>query len=116
MIDGDPVASSVREIMAQRKSWIGTAAELLSLGVGYSGDRFSWRNWPKNPRALAGRLRRAQTPLRSLDIEIVFTREGKAGTRIIKITNAGESPLQEHRDGEQQSHARIQNASPASSN
>jgi hypothetical protein len=29
MIDGDPVASSVREIMAQRKTWIGTAADLL---------------------------------------------------------------------------------------
>jgi len=77
MIDADPVASCVREIVAWSKSWIGTAAELLSLGVGYSGDRFSWRKWPKNPRALAGRLRRVQTPLRSLGIEIVFTVKGK---------------------------------------
>ena len=77
MIDADPVASCVREIVARSKSWIGTAAELLSLGVGYSGDRFSWRKWPKNPRALAGRLRRVQTPLRSLGIEIVFTVKGK---------------------------------------
>jgi hypothetical protein len=103
MIDADPVASCVREIMAQRKTWIGTAAELLSFGVGYTGDHLSWRSWPKNPRALAGRLRRAQTPLRSLGIEIAFSREGKAGTRIINITNAGKSPLPEHRDGEQQS-------------
>jgi hypothetical protein len=116
MIDADPLASCVREIMAQREAWIGTAAELLSFGVGYpTGDRLSRRSWPRNPRALAARLRRAQTPLRSVGIEIVFTREGKAGTRIIKITNAGKSPP-EHRDGEQQSHARIQNASPASSN
>ena len=108
MIDADPVASCVREIMAQRKTWIGTAAELLSFGVGYpTGDRIPWRSWPKNPRALAGRLRRAQTPLRSLGIEIAFSREGKAGTRIIKITNAGKSPLPEHRDCEKQSHARI---------
>jgi hypothetical protein len=68
MIDADPVASCVREIIAQRKTWIGTAAELLSFGLGYSGDRLSWRSWPKNPRALAGRLRRAQTPLRSLGL------------------------------------------------
>jgi hypothetical protein len=60
MIDADPVATCVREIMAQRKAWIGTAAELLSFGVGYPRDRLSWRSWPKNPRALAGRLRRAQ--------------------------------------------------------
>ena len=93
MIDADPVASCVREIMAQRKTWIGTAAELFSFGVGYPGDRLSCRSWPKNPRALAGRLRRAQPSLRSLGIEIAFSREGKAGKRIIKITNAGKSRL-----------------------
>jgi hypothetical protein len=27
------------------------------------GDRPSWHSWPKNPRALAGRLRRAQNPV-----------------------------------------------------
>jgi hypothetical protein len=104
LIDADPVASCVREIMAQREAWIGTAAELLSFGVGYpTGDRLSRHSWPRNPRALAGRLRRAQAPLRSVGIEVVFTREGKAGTRIINITNAGKSPLPAYRDDEQQS-------------
>jgi hypothetical protein len=109
MIDGDPVASCVREIMAQRKTWIGTATALLCFGAEYSGRAIPRHStgWPKNPRSLAGRLRRAQAPLRSVGIEVVFTREGKAGTRIIKITNAGKSPLSEHRDGEQQSHGRI---------
>ncbi|HYJ44015.1 MAG TPA: hypothetical protein VEW06_06125, partial [Xanthobacteraceae bacterium] len=33
-------------------------------------DRTIWRaDWPRNPRALAGRLRRAQTFLRMLGIE-----------------------------------------------
>jgi hypothetical protein len=113
MIDADPVASCVREIVARRKSWIGTAAELLALGLGSSGDRLSWRSWPKNPRALAGRLRRAQTPLRSLGVEIVFGREGKAGIRIIKIIESGKSPMGERR--ELQSHGRT-TANPLSSN
>jgi hypothetical protein len=104
MIDADPVASCVREIIAQRKTWTGTAAELLALGVRRPGDRLSWRSWPKNPRALAGRLRRAQTPLRSLGIEIVFTREGKAGTRIIKISDVDKSPLRERRGNGLQLH------------
>jgi hypothetical protein len=47
--------------------------------------------WPKNPRALAGRLRRAQTFLRTLGIEIVFGREGRLGTRTIRITAMGEN-------------------------
>ena len=83
MIDGDPVASSVREIMAQRKTWIGTAADLLCFGAEYSGGAIPRHStgWPKNPRALAGRLRRVQTPLRAVGIEIGFRREGRAGTR-----------------------------------
>jgi hypothetical protein len=40
---------------------------------------------PKNRGALAGRLRRAQTFLRMLGIEISFTRESRAGTRTITI-------------------------------
>src|SRR5215813_12160186 len=71
MIDGDPVASSVREIMVQRKTWIGTAADLLRFGGEYS-DRAILMNTtglPKSPRALAGRLRRARPGLRSLGIE-----------------------------------------------
>jgi hypothetical protein len=117
MIDADPIASCVREIMAQRKTWIGTAAELLSLGVGHSSDPLSWRSWPKNLRALAGRLRRAQTPLRSLGIEIVFTREGKAGTRIIKISDVGKSQLRERQGDGLQLHGWIRTTShPQSSN
>jgi hypothetical protein len=48
--------------------------------------------WPKSPRALAGRLRRAQTSLRALGIEIAFSREGRGGTRIIRISRSHENP------------------------
>ncbi len=37
------------------------------------------------PRALAGRLRRARTFLRTLGIETVFSREGRLGMRTIRI-------------------------------
>jgi hypothetical protein len=59
VVDGDPVASWVREIMARRKLWPGTAAELVYQGAQHS-CRASWSNtgWPRSPRALAGRLRR----------------------------------------------------------
>ena len=44
------------------------------------------KTWPDSPRALAGRLRRAATFLRKIGIEIGFEREGRARTRIIRIT------------------------------
>jgi hypothetical protein len=62
-VEADPVAACVREIMAERSSWAGSAADLLPAGANRSRDDVTvgGPGWPKNPRALAGRLRRAQT-------------------------------------------------------
>jgi hypothetical protein len=84
IVDAEPVAAHVRETMADRAQWTGSAADLLQAGTNRPG-------WPKSPRALAGRLRRAQTFLRTLGIEIVFGREGRLGTRTITITAVGET-------------------------
>jgi hypothetical protein len=56
----------------------------LQIGANRSG-------WPKSPRALAGRLRRAQSFLRTLGIEIVFGREGRLGMRTIRIMATDEN-------------------------
>jgi hypothetical protein len=85
IVDADPVAALVREIMADSAQWTGSASDLLQVGTNRSG-------WPKSPRALAGRLRRAQTFLRTLGIEIAFGREGQLGTRTIRITAIDETP------------------------
>jgi hypothetical protein len=44
-----PLPAHVREIMADRTQWTGSASDLLQVGANRSG-------WPKSPRALAGRL------------------------------------------------------------
>jgi hypothetical protein len=85
MIDTDPIAACVREFMSERSSWTGSAADLLQISIEHtskSGDKFGS---PKNPRALAARLRRAQTLLRALGIEIAFSREGRTGSRVIRM-------------------------------
>jgi hypothetical protein len=85
VVDADPVAACVREIMATR-SWTGTAADLRRVGAGRSDGRSdSCTAWPKSPRELAGRLRRVQTFLRALGIDIAFARKGRAGNRVIGI-------------------------------
>jgi hypothetical protein len=89
-IDAEPVATCVRELMAERSFWAGSAADLLRAGAGRSRERIpTGTGWPQNPRALAGRLRRAQTALRALGIEVAFTREGRAGSRIIRLHQTG---------------------------
>jgi hypothetical protein len=94
IIEADPVAACVRELMAERSTWTGSAADLLR-AANIPGEE-AWRrsaSWPKTPRALAGRLRRAQTFLRTLGIEITFSREGRAGTRMIRVSTAVESAV-----------------------
>jgi hypothetical protein len=98
VIDADPVAACVRHLMSQTTQWTGSASELLHTGFeNEKSDSYPGRtNWPRNPRALAGRLRRAQTFLRALGIEIAFAREGRAGTRIITIHAVPHSPPPGH--------------------
>jgi hypothetical protein len=87
-VEADPLAACVRAIMAKQTRWVGTATDLLN-AVGVGGDHIAGEiaDWPRNPRALAGRLRRSQAFLRTLGIEIAFKRAGREGTRIINMTS-----------------------------
>ena len=87
IIDTDPVAARVRELMADRAQWTGSASDLLHVGMNSTAHAIAPPRWPKSPRAVAGRLRRAQTFLRALGIEVAFGREGRVGTRTIRMTN-----------------------------
>jgi hypothetical protein len=92
IIEADPVANCVRTIMANRTTWTGSASDLLSLcAESARNDIAAGVPWAKNPRALAGRLRRAQTFLRALGIEIAFSREGRTGTRMIRVSTRAEN-------------------------
>ncbi len=87
IIEADPVATCVRTIMGERSSWSGSASDLLRLCADSAREDISASPpWAKNPRVLAGRLRRAQTFLRMLDIEIAFAREGREGARMIRMS------------------------------
>jgi len=88
VIDADPVAAAVRAVMLERTEWTGTASDLLGALAEAAGDRIAKsKTWPDSPRALSGRLRRAATFLRKVGIELSFEREGRARTRIIRITS-----------------------------
>jgi hypothetical protein len=88
MIDSDPIAACVRDFMIERSSWTGSAADLLRISVERAGQVAANIGWPKNPRALAGHLRRAQTSLRALGVDISFSREGRNGSRVIRMRSS----------------------------
>jgi hypothetical protein len=86
-IEADPVAAFVQEIMARRSTWAGQASDLLQARVAEKTAPNRTAAWPRNPRALAARLRRCQTFLRAAGIEIAFSREGRMGSRMIRMTS-----------------------------
>jgi hypothetical protein len=93
VIEADPLAAFVREIMAGRSTWTGTATDFLRARIAAGKDVADRTGgWPRNPRALAGRLRRCQTFLRAVGIDITFTREGRMGSRMIRMTSLTKSP------------------------
>ncbi len=96
VIDADPVAAAVRAVMLERTEWTGTASDLLGALGEMAGERVAKAKiWPDSPRALSGRLRRAATFLRKIGIEVSFEREGRARTRVIRITATSSDPVPE---------------------
>ena len=91
IIDADPIAAFVRDLMSSRSSWTGSAADLLRISLEHTGQISNGSL--KNARALGGHLRRAQTFLRSLGIDIAFNREGRAGNRVIRIRTSLENTV-----------------------
>ena len=87
VIDTDPVAAAVRTVMLARTVWTGTATDLLGALAEAAGERIAKsKSWPESARALSGRLRRAATFLRKIGIDIDYSKEGRARTRMIRIT------------------------------
>jgi hypothetical protein len=75
--------------MTERTEWTGTASDLLDALAEVAGERVAKsKSWPDSPRALSGRLRRAVTFLRKIGLEVAFDREGRARTRVIRISVA----------------------------
>jgi hypothetical protein len=89
VIDADPVGSAIRSLMDARTVWTGTASDLLDALAAEVGEKVAkTKTWPSSARGLSGRLRRVTTFLRKIGIEITFNKEGRARTRIIRISLA----------------------------
>jgi hypothetical protein len=93
IMDADSIAACVRELITERNSWTGTAADLLRISVEHGSQTGNGAARVKNARALAGHLRRVQTFLRAVGVDIGFSREGRAGTRIIRIRRSVENSV-----------------------
>jgi hypothetical protein len=92
-LEHDLVASAVRALMRNHSEWTGTATELLAALANLTDENLRrGKDWPRTPRGLSGRLRRAASNLRKAGIDVAFTREGHAGPRLIHIKTLPRQP------------------------
>ncbi len=91
VLEADAVATAVISLTSTQTRWEGTATELLSALAGGTSEAVQReKKWPKDGRALSGRLRRATPGLRKIGINVERDREGKGRTRKIIISRASE--------------------------
>jgi hypothetical protein len=81
--ESDEVGQAVRELLARKGEWQGTATQLLSeLRSAFDDDR---RRLPVAGHSLSNRLRRVAPDLRALGYTIVFDRVGHESRKMITL-------------------------------
>ena len=94
---GDRAAGDVAAL-AGNVVQVGRGRADVAGGEEAAGERIAKaKTWPDSRRALAGRLRRAASFLRKVGIKVSFEREGRARTRVIRITAAATDPADDPR-------------------
>jgi hypothetical protein len=78
VLEADIVATVLRGfVTAAQPKWKGTATKLLEVLTASAGETIAkTKEWPKTPRTVSGRLRRASTFLRKVGIKVSFDRTG----------------------------------------
>lgn len=69
VIEGDPVGAAVVRLVERSGTWRGTAGSLL--GAIKPTDAKQREGWPKNPRALAGHMKRLQPALQNVGVRYI---------------------------------------------
>ncbi len=80
VIDADPVAVKVHDLVVKEITWTGTAAKLLETITPDPRPK----GWPGGPQVLAGLLKRSAPALRAVGIDVEFHRDGRR--RIIALS------------------------------
>lgn len=86
-VNDDPLAPRIRNLLARRSAWAGTATQLEETLRGMSEQPLP-RDWPRTAKLLSDHLRRIAPALSSIGISMTFERIGHDRERIIKLGKA----------------------------
>ena len=89
-LEADSIGAAVLLMMETEEAWEGTCKGLLQHldSLVDEGTKKS-RDWPKSPKAIAGRLKRIATFLRESGIHLTSPSKGPKGRRVLTISRTG---------------------------
>ncbi|CUH88851.1 DNA primase (bacterial type) [Phaeobacter sp. CECT 5382] len=88
-IEGNPVALAILSLLDGRTHWSGTATDLRqTLRERFPAMTEDSQSFPRSDARFGAALRRVQPVLRRQGLNISFNRTGKAGMRMIELTNS----------------------------
>ena len=82
VLEAEPVAAGVRQLVQSEAGWEGTATQLLGQ---LTPDRPP-RGWPTTPQHLSGKLKRALPALREVGVIVEFSHSTDRSMRLITIS------------------------------
>jgi hypothetical protein len=88
ILEADPIARAIREIVAARGAWSGTASDLLKLLKIMCGEEAKGDGWPKQANSLSRHLGTLQATL--ADVGIIVERRKVDHVRTIVLRAAGD--------------------------
>jgi hypothetical protein len=97
-LEADPVGAAITAMMdklllSDVTRWEGISKDLRAELENFVDEGTKKApEWPKNPRGLAGRIRRLATFLREAGIQIIFPRKGTKGRRILTLQRIDSQP------------------------
>jgi hypothetical protein len=84
VLDSDPIAEAIYELVGRGGGWRGTASELLDR---ITPDRPPM-GWPRSPHAVRGAITRLAPALRANGVTVEFTRAGHDRRRVLTLRSA----------------------------
>ena len=92
VIESDPLATAVRDLIETRRCWEGTATELLAvLNEPYSHTKGLPEGWPKSAKSLGRRLKILHTTLAEVGIVTTWSSDGKSRRIEFSVKDAAQT-------------------------
>lgn len=88
-VEGNPVGLAIVKLVNEESRWFGTMTELkTTLRNRYPQLTYDTHSFPRQENKLPIVMKRIQPPLRRMGVEVVYSRRGQSGERIIRLERA----------------------------